>query len=334
MKEIMINTIKEDITYMLTELGNMRKIEQGKDTKNKLMENSGLSQDAVGYIVYIKDFRPYRKMVDSLNKAYDNLNQMCRYNMSKEDILFMDNFVISLFVETGELHKLMEDCKGDYDQYRCLSDAYTRLTDKICRIERDRPLDFIHQKESMDLEMSLSTILDESRDVVNIAESLGISIEKCDYQNALYSLNVELINWVKQASYPIKISKDQRVFIKTLFSNVQNAKSVLINKISSVKSETIDAKERTPMYIDCIWTEGRDSNKVLIYVDKKLITLDSRRYQEPISMKSYANMIHDMAIKKGYEIYVNTQGFGMSLYDYLIEFGDLKVCELEVSRKG
>jgi len=139
MKEIMVKTIKEDITYMLKELGNIRKSEQSKDVKNMFMENSGLSQDAVGYIVYFKDFRPYRKMVDSLNKAHDNLNQMCRYNMSKEDILFMDNFVISLFVETGELHKLMEDCKGDYDQYRCLSDAYIRLTDKICKIERDRP---------------------------------------------------------------------------------------------------------------------------------------------------------------------------------------------------
>ena len=55
MKEIMIKTIKEDITYMLTELGNMRKIEVNKDIKNKLMENSGLSQDSVGYRVYFKD---------------------------------------------------------------------------------------------------------------------------------------------------------------------------------------------------------------------------------------------------------------------------------------
>jgi len=51
-------------------------------------------------------------------------------------------------------------------------------------------------------------------------------------------------------------------------------------------------------------------------------------------MKSYANMIHNIAITKGYVVYVNTQGFRMSLYDHLMEFRDLKVCELTVSRKG
>ena len=139
MKEIMIKTIKEDIKYMLTELGNMRKVEINKDTKNKLMENSGLSQDAVGYIVYIKDFRPYRKMVDSLSKLYDSLNQMYKYNMLKGDKEFVEYVVSSLFAESKELHKLMETCKEDYDQYRCMSDAYVKLTDKICRIERDKP---------------------------------------------------------------------------------------------------------------------------------------------------------------------------------------------------
>jgi len=141
MKETMIKTIKEDIKYMLTELGNMRKIEQDKDLKNKLMENSGLSQDAVGYRVYIKDFRPYRKMVDSLSKLYDSLNQMYKYNMLKGDEEFVEYIVSSLFAESKELHKLMETCKEDYDQYRCLSDAYVKITDKICRIERDMPRD-------------------------------------------------------------------------------------------------------------------------------------------------------------------------------------------------
>ena len=176
MKEIMVKTIKEDITYMLKELGNIRKSEQSKDVKNMFMENSGLSQDAVGYIVYFKDFRPYRKMVDSLNKAHDNLNQMCRYNMSKEDILFMDNFVISLFVETGELHKLMEDCKGDYDQYRCLSDAYVRLTDKICKIERDMP-------RKVESGITSATI---------ISKGIIVGLEQLGLKDSIISKNKEL----------------------------------------------------------------------------------------------------------------------------------------------
>jgi len=125
-------------------------------------------------------------------------------------------------------------------------------------------------------------------------------------------------------------------FMTTPQEDVKTKKDILdmIHKISQSTRLKPQIKCTEPMYVDCIWTEGRDSNKVLIYVDKKLVALYSRRYQEPISMKSYANMIHDMAITKGYEVYINTQGFGMSLYDHLIEFGDVKVCELTVTRKG
>ena len=125
-------------------------------------------------------------------------------------------------------------------------------------------------------------------------------------------------------------------FMMTPLEHVKTKRDILdmIQKINqSIRlNPKIECAE--PMYIDCIWTEGRDSNKVLIYVDRKLVVLDPRRYQQPVNIKSYANMIHDMAFKKGYEIYVNTQGFGMGLYDCLMEFGDLKVCELVVSRKG
>jgi len=332
MKEIMIKTIKEDITYMLAELGNMRKAEVNKDTKNKLMENSGLSQDSVGYRVYFKDFRPYRKMVDSLSKLYDSLNQMYKYNMLKGDEEFVEYIVSSLFAESKELHKLMETCKEDYDQYRCMSDAYVKLTDKICRIERDMPYDLINQKELLDLEASLNIVLAESEDIVNIAESLGILTEKHNYQNALYSLSVELDNWIGKVSYPIKISKDQRNFIKTLFSNVQGAKGILVNKISSFKQDGLSLNEYKyvkPMYIDCVCSEGKENDKVIAYVGNELIAFNSRKHmQQPMSIIDYAEIIHDVAIQKGYEIFINTQGFGMSLYDHLIEFGDLKVSKL------
>ena len=204
MKEIMIKTIKEDITYMLAELGNMRKTEINKDTKNKLMENSGLSQESVGYRVYTKDFRPYRKMVDSLSKLYDSLNQMYKYNMLKGDKEFVEYIVLSLFAESKELHKLMETCKEDYDQYRCMSDAYVKLTDKICRIERDMPrkveseyspiiIDkesglLKHQQEVVDFE-GVNLICDWTR---NSGKSFTIAkiIELKKPENVLYIDNI------------------------------------------------------------------------------------------------------------------------------------------------
>ncbi|HBY21014.1 MAG TPA: hypothetical protein DEG71_08395 [Clostridiales bacterium] len=86
-----------------------------------------------------------------------------------------------------------------------------------------------------------------------------------------------------------------------------------------------------PMYIDCVRTEGDEAIKILIYIENKIITLDSKLYKNPKSMKDYAKMIHDVTIK-GYEIYIDIRGFGMGLYDYLVEYTDLKVNELVYSK--
>jgi len=97
--------------------------------------------------------------------------------------------------------------------------------------------------------------------------------------------------------------------------------------------KSVSVEEKIPMYIDCIWKEGKDNNKVLAYVGNELIDFNSIKPtkpmgMEPMNISDYASIIHDMAIQKGCEVYVNTQGFGMSLYDYLVEFGDLKVNKL------
>jgi len=86
-----------------------------------------------------------------------------------------------------------------------------------------------------------------------------------------------------------------------------------------------------PMYINCVWNEDRDESKVFIYVEDKLIILDSKQYRDPLSIKNYASIIHDMAITKGYEIYVDIRSFGMRMYDYLIGYKDLKVNQLVAS---
>jgi len=135
--KVIIGATKDDIKYMVQELKNIRKHESDKDLKNKSME--GVNPNSVGYCVWFKDFKPYRSMVDTLIKTIDNLNRMCNHNSYQEHSEFMNDIFRRLNYEAGELHKLKEDCKGDYNQYRCLSDAYIRLTDKIYKLELDKP---------------------------------------------------------------------------------------------------------------------------------------------------------------------------------------------------
>lgn len=123
MKEIMIKIIKEDITYMLQELGNIRKQQCTKDAS-------------------FRDFKPYRSMVDTLINTYDNLNTMYNYNIYKKDGSYVEYFISALFIKSERVHELMEACKGEHSQYRCLSDVYTKLTNKICKIENERPISY------------------------------------------------------------------------------------------------------------------------------------------------------------------------------------------------
>ena len=84
-----------------------------------------------------------------------------------------------------------------------------------------------------------------------------------------------------------------------------------------------------PMYIDCVATEGRLAYKVHIYVDNRFIILE---YGVHENIKDYANAVHNIAITKGAEIYIDICGFGRTLYDYLMEFKDLKVNKLTINK--
>ena len=133
----MINTIKADIEYILDELAVIRNKEDMKIVKNEALKY--IDQEQIGFIHYTKDYRPYRSMVDTLIKNYDNLNKIYCYKLYEFEKEFVDKFLNNLTNETENLHRLKESCKGQYEQYRCLSDAYVKITDKICRIERDMP---------------------------------------------------------------------------------------------------------------------------------------------------------------------------------------------------
>lgn len=433
MKEIMIKTIKEDIMYIFQELENMRKTEKDKDL-----------------LIYIKDFRPYRSMVDTLLKTYDNFYRMIiSNNLSRENARFIDNFLNSLIVESTELHKLMETCKGEYNQYRCLSDAYIKLTDKICRIERDRPKgievkriipwdcteknielgllkyqqDVVEFKgdnlicdwarnagktftiaKTIELNRpknvlyidnlgsnyeSLNILCGKFTDINNLNKNAGresriemkiktatrLEIQISNYQEEYSSdVNVYTLNSLKNG----EVNRDKIVFDYAFFAemlpynlgDIKTKQSIsfisyndkdewlerfypnceisrvdyrplmtvgLLNQkmIDTCKNKNYDKflnefaildNSLKPMYVDCIRIEGKETIKVLIYIEDKLIILDSK------SMKDYAKIIYKIAIAKKSEIYIDVQGFGMSIYDYLMEFKDLKVNKLDTSK--
>jgi len=51
-----------------------------------------------------------------------------------------------------------------------------------------------------------------------------------------------------------------------------------------------------------------------------------------VSIQNYASIIHNIAVAKESEIYIDVRGFGMVIYDCLVKFKDLKVNKLDISK--
>jgi len=93
-----------------------------------------------------------------------------------------------------------------------------------------------------------------------------------------------------------------------------------------------------PMYIDCVSTEGRFSDKVIVYYSGNITVLDGIKY----SYKDYASMINSiikqnsnmgMTGRENMVIYIDTRGFGLGLYDELIQYKDLVVKPLNTKKQ-
>lgn len=96
---------------------------------------------------------------------------------------------------------------------------------------------FLSKSESQLLKTSLNQVKSESTDLVNVATNLGIATEKTNYSNALSDLEAYLNNnWIGQPSYPISLLLTDRDTINTKFQAVQDSKSILIDKISSIQA--------------------------------------------------------------------------------------------------
>jgi len=187
----------------------------------------------------------------SYETAYSNLNTYLNVSIAPPNFypILYDLTVSSTIVSATFINKfkayydakiaLLTAIMGvarDYigDAVAGLAESIVGLAGTINSVTLDG---IITQKESVDLETSLNTLIAESVPFIDLATQLGISTEKTDYQTALTNLQDELNNWINQALslYPITINADQRLSIQTNFSAVQSTKSLLLNKISTVQ---------------------------------------------------------------------------------------------------
>ena len=90
----------------------------------------------------------------------------------------------------------------------------------------------ITQLEAKTMELSLKRAISESEDIIRVATSLNIGIEKTEYSNSLNDLSQFLNNkYLNKTSYPIDVTVADRKDIETKFSVLEDKKSKLTNAI-------------------------------------------------------------------------------------------------------
>ena len=165
-------------------------------------------------------------------------------NSKLEDILYNTTSVVDII----DVNRLRWDSSQvnatEYvdQQIQEMSGTLLNLNIDIARFGDDL---YITKDEANTLKLTLEQVIAESLNVLEISENLEITTERYDYSNALNALQTYLIaEWIGPTdpplTYPIAIISDaspydERIKITELFEDVQNAKSILINKISSVR---------------------------------------------------------------------------------------------------
>lgn len=118
------------------------------------------------------------------------------------------------------------------------------LFDQIAAFSDDS---LITLAEANMLETMLLSVKKESKDLVDVATALGITTEKTSYENALQSLESTLNSaFINQPFYPSSLNFQDKEDLDFTIENVQNTKSILINKIIDLQSQAgKDADEET-----------------------------------------------------------------------------------------
>lgn len=101
--------------------------------------------------------------------------------------------------------------------------------------------------EANSIKLALDKVVAESDNILSVATSLTITTEKTNYQTALTTLSDNLNNnWLGKV-YPLTITPAQRTTISNQFKDLENKKTILVNKITEVRATKAynDAKDYT-----------------------------------------------------------------------------------------
>ncbi len=116
-----------------------------------------------------------------------------------------------------------------------LDDSLNNLETEINSYSSDLKLTLA---EANTLKISLDSLNAESTDLINVATSLSITTEKTNYSNALTTLTNYLNTYWLGKTYPLTITSAQRTNVTNYFKNVENYKSILVNKIIEIRDGT------------------------------------------------------------------------------------------------
>lgn len=193
------------------------------------------------------------------------------------------------------------------DQIEEVNTSMTALESKLDDYSNDNKLTL---SEANSLELSLEEFKQESGDLVNIATILNITTEKDNYATSISNLETELnTSWINQTTYPLDITTTQREAIKTKIGDVQNKKSILINKISEVreansKSYTDTQISEVNSSLGDLQTDINafsDDSKITLSEANSLETSLSQVNKESIDLINVANTLAITTEKTNYE---------------------------------
>ncbi len=204
-----------------------------------------------------------------------------------------------------------------------------RITDEVSQLNSDiSALDsyvdkvisdnVVTENESEQLDILLKQVKSESTDLLNIASNLNISTERTNYNNALSDLETELSNWIGQTGYPLDITATQRTTIQNKFEVVQDTKSILINKIASVREG--NANSYTDNQIDQVNTTTNNLQSQIddFSDDNKLTLAEANSLESTLSelQKESADIIN---IATNLEITTEKTNYNNALNDTTLD---------------
>lgn|GEM_PF-3307718 len=144
-----------------------------------------------------------------------------------------------LDINKGNWNDIGDDLKKYIDEQ--ISETEESLGNLNRDVERFYADGYITKTEANFLKLSLQETKAESVDLILVAESLNITTEKTNYEQSLTELETLLSNWIDQTSYPISILLADRELYAVKFQNVQKNKTILADKIITVRDNALEA---------------------------------------------------------------------------------------------